>query len=192
MILIPDALWNSLLDEFARVAPTLERVAFLDGVREGDVAVVTTITIPAADLHPGFYDVSAEAMSQAGQHLRQYGLARIAQVHTHGGPDCFHSRHDDGNAYSQRPGSMSIVLPHHAAWRPGPTEGLVHVRRPSGWVPLHANEAATTIRRVPTLFDFRSPRWIASPIVTRETSQAVWRRLLRRAGWLWPSRSRRT
>jgi hypothetical protein len=191
VILIPDGLWASLLDEFARVPPTVERVAFLDGVREGDVAFVTTITIPDADLHPGFYDVSAEAMSQAGRHLREHGLARIAQVHTHGGSGCRHSGRDDDKAYSQRVGSVSIVLPHHAARRPGPTEGLVHVRFPDGWVPITPAETVTSIRIIPSLLDFRSPEWIASPIVTKETSVAVWRRLLRRANSWLPSQSRK-
>ncbi len=191
MILIPEGMWASLLDELARVSPMVERVAFLDGVRNGDVAVVTTVTIPDADLYPGFYDVSAEAMSQAGRHLREHGLARLAQVHTHGGSGCGHSGRDNDKAYSQRVGSVSIVLPHHASLRPGPTEGLVHVRRPQGWVPLASADAAISVRLVPQLLDFRSPEWIASPTVTKETSVAAWRRLRRRAKSWWPSRSRK-
>lgn len=190
MISIPDALWSQLLDEFARVDPAVERVAYLDGYRIGDDGVVTTVTIPDADLHPGYYDVSAAAMSQAGQHFRTYEMARLAQVHTHGGAGCHHSWRDDEAAYSQRSGSVSIVLPYHAARRPQPHEGIVHLREADGWTRLDVPQAASTVRLIPALLDFRSPKWIQSQTDTQAPSTGAWSRWMNRIALRFRSRSR--
>jgi hypothetical protein len=179
VIVIPEAIWDRLLDEFARTRGPVERVAFLDGVRSGDVGVVTTLTIPDAELSPGFYDVSAEAMSQAGAHLRQHAMARLAQVHTHGFDGCQHSSRDDAMAYSQREGATSIVLPHHAAHRPRPEHGAIHRRTEHGWIVLEPRAAAAAIHIVPSLLDFRRPQWIESPTATKAPSTGAWRRLMR-------------
>lgn len=181
MIAIPDLVWNQLLDEFARTPGPVERVAFLDGVRAGDTAVVTTLTIPDAELFPGYYDVSAEAMSQGGVHLRQYRLARIAQVHTHGLDGCHHSSRDDAMAYSQRDGAISIVLPYHAAQRPAPHDGAIHRKAGDRWIVIDPAEAAADVRVIPAVLDFRRPEWIASPTATKAPSMGVWRRL---TSWL--------
>jgi hypothetical protein len=176
---IPDQVWSELLDEFARTSGPVERVAFLDGVRSGDAAVVTTLTIPDAELFPGHYEVSAQAMSQAGAHLRQHRLARIAQVHTHGLDGCHHSSYDDEMAYSQRDGAISIVLPQHAAYRPAPHDGAIHRKSGDRWIVLDPAEAATEVRVIPAFLDFRRPEWIASPTATKAPSTGVWRRLTR-------------
>ena len=179
MIVIPDLLWDRLLDEFARTNGPVERVAFLDGVRAGTTAVVTTLTIPDADLTPGYYETSAKAMSQAGAHLRQHRLARIAQVHTHGAGGCHHSSYDDEMAYSKRDGAISIVLPHHAAHRPAPHDGAIHRKAGDRWVILDPAEAAAEVHVLPALLDFRRPEWIASPTATKAPSTGAWHRLTR-------------
>lgn len=166
VIWIPETLWEQLLDEFRRVGKTVERVAYLDGFRVGNDGVVTTVTIPDAELHPGYFSVTAQAMSQAGQHLRTYGMARLAQVHTHGGANCAHSSRDDDAAYSQRPGSVSIVLPFHGASRPAPTGGALHTRQEGGWISLDAVQAPVACQLVPSLLDFRSPKWTKSRTAT--------------------------
>lgn len=156
MIILPEALWASLLDAFAACPEGVERVGFLDGLILGETAVVTTIVVPNAALHWGYYDVPAEAMSQAGQHFRRFGLARIAQVHTHGDANCRHSRRDDAKAYSQREGAVSIVLPYHAMRRPAPSDGTMHVRTARGWMPLSRSKAIQAVLVVPAFLDFRS------------------------------------
>lgn len=183
MILVPEAAWARVLDGFAETIDGVERVAFLDGVRASEIAVVTTVTFPDAVLLPGTYDVSAEAMSRAGRHLRQHELTRLAQVHTHGGADCRHSPRDDEMAYTERAGAVSIVLPYHAALRPGPTEGLVHVRTENDWCPLDPEAAHLAVGVLPSTVDQRTVQWLASPTVTKERSMAYWhrfKRLLRR------------
>jgi len=175
-LLIPDALWERLLDEFARHDPAVERVGFLDGIRIpaaehgfGDagnrgetatgwgapIAVATTLVLPRAQLTPGWYRIGAAAMSAAGAHLRTFGPARLAQVHTHGNADTRHSPMDDSRAYSQRPGALSIVLPHHAQHRPAPSQGGVHVREVDGWRRVPPATAGRLIRLVPTILDQR-------------------------------------
>lgn len=181
MILIPDSIWNHLLDAFAAAPPGVERVAFLDGVRSVDTGVVTTLAVPDADLHPGWYDVSAEAMSNAGRHLREHRLARLAQVHTHGTRGCGHSARDDRNAYSQRENALSIVLPLHASRRPVPHDGTIHLRTPYEWKALTAEEALAAVRLVPSFIDLRSTAWTTSRTDMKEPSTGGWHRLMRRA-----------
>jgi hypothetical protein len=191
VISIPDFLWERLLDEFARLNDPVERVAYLDGFRVGDQKVVTTVTIPDAELHAGYYDVTSAAMSQAGQHFRTYGLARLGQVHTHGGPGCGHSTRDDEAAYSQRIGSVSIVLPYHGQHRPHPTDGSVHIRRHEGWVALDTSQADAAVRLLPSLLDFRSQKWTVSSIATPEPSGTGLFQWIKRTVHRWWSRSRR-
>lgn len=179
MILVPELVWERLLDEFARTVPGVERVAYLDGIRTDEIGVVTMLTIPDADLYPGYFDVSAEAMSQAGTHLRHHELARLVQVHTHGLGGCHHSPRDDAMAYSQREGATSIVLPLHAARRPTPLDGVVHQRDEEHWRALDPGHAAEAVRIIPSILDFRSAKWTESPTATRAPSTGVWHRLMR-------------
>jgi hypothetical protein len=179
VIVIPENAWEAMLDGFAETIANVERIAFLDGIRTAGQAVVTTVVFPDAVLMPGTYDVSAEAMSAAGHHMRQHQLARLAQVHTHGGPGCGHSGRDDDMAYTQREGAISIVLPDHAIARPRPLDGTVHLRTAAGWTPLDASEAEQAVGLVPSVIDQRSHEWIVSPIVTSTPSMGGWRRLAR-------------
>lgn len=154
-LVLSEHLWRDVLDAFARQAPGLERVAFIDGFRVGDAAIATTATVPNADCHPHRYSVDADAMHEAGAHLQAFGMVRLAQVHTHGDNDLCHSRWDDARAYSQQDGAVSIVLPEHARTRPRPTDGAVHLRGPAGWRRLTPEEADAQVLLVPSMLDFR-------------------------------------
>lgn len=158
MLLISEILWSRMLDELEHAPRDVERVAYLDGVRLGDVATVTTVTIPNATLRRGNYHVGAGAIAESGHALRRNGLVRLAQVHTHPTEWVDHSPTDDEMAYSQRAGSISIVLPYHAHRRPDPGSGGVHVRDRSGWRRLSPEDAGVLVRLVPSVLDFRSPR----------------------------------
>jgi hypothetical protein len=182
VIVLPEQIWTALLDEFSRMSERNERVAFLDGVRVGDKGIVTTLTLPDADLDPEFYEISADAMSQAGQHLREHRLARLAQVHTHGGLMTAHSPFDDQLAYAQMTGAVSIVLPQHARFRPSPLEGTVHLKTETHWEALNASEAADFIQLVPSQLDFRRPEWTMFPTDTKEPSTGFLRRLRKLLG----------
>lgn len=163
MLFIPDSLWAKLLDTFDESPRDVERVAYLDGLRLRDgEGVVTTVVVPDATLNAGWYQVSADAVMQAGSHMFTHGLVRLAQVHTHPTDWVDHSSTDDRIAYSQRPGAISIVLPDHARRRPRPADGGVHVRTSSGWRRLSASAAADTVGLVPSFLDFRptaTKRW---------------------------------
>jgi hypothetical protein len=93
-------------------------VCYFDGIRLGDDGVVLTLTIPNAKLFPDHFEVSPDAMSQAGKHLRRFQMKRLLQVHTHPSDWVGHSAWDDAKAYSQMAGALSVVLPSHARARP--------------------------------------------------------------------------
>lgn len=155
MIWVSELSWEVLLDAFRRPRRRVERVAFLDGVAEAGHSVVTTVTVPNAHLAARYYDVSAEAMTEAAAQLRRNDLVRLAQVHTHGGHRLDHSPRDDAMAYSQKQGAISIVLPDHARHRPRLAQSAVHVREDGRWRRLDADEASLRIRIVPSLVDLR-------------------------------------
>jgi len=134
----------------------LERVAYIDGVAASDdMSVATTLVFPNAKLNERHFEVSAEAMSQAGRHFRAYHLQRLAQVHTHPGDWVDHSQYDDEMAYSQHRGAVSIVMPNHASCRPALSGCGVHVREDGGWRMLAQSEISSYVSVVPAQFDFR-------------------------------------
>jgi hypothetical protein len=164
----------------------VERVAFLDGYRRDDLGVVTTVTIPQATCEPSYYTVSADKMHEAGLHLRKYSMVRLAQVHSHGNDCLQHSWRDDRMAYSQRAGAISIVLPRHGSGRPGPLDGLVHIREVDHWRPLSSAEAASLVLSVPSLLDHREEEtWSGSPPATRAPLAGVWAGLMKLVRPLW-------
>jgi len=156
MIVVSDLFWGVLLDNFAWPKSRLERVAYIDGVAASDdLSVATTLVFPNAKLYERHFEVTAEAMSQAGRHFRAYHLQRVAQVHTHPGDWVDHSQYDDEMAYSQHLGAVSIVMPNHARSRPALSNCGVHVREEQGWRMLAQSEISSYISLVPGLLDFR-------------------------------------
>lgn len=201
-VLIPEGIWRTLLDELARHAPDVERVAYLDGflvdhsgypaptqsqsaqTQAVQHAVVTALVLPDAELAPGNYRVKAEAMSQAGGHLLRLRMTRLVQVHTHGNGWVDHSPTDDARAYSQRSGALSIVVPHHGRRRPDPAECGVHVRTERGWQRLAHAELADHIQIVPSTYDYRDPACLT------ESSTPRLGTFSRLTGWLMGARRR--
>jgi hypothetical protein len=156
MIILPDHLWTLLLKQFQRTRRRVEQVAYLDGIALDDrLMVVTTLVFPNADLHPRHFTVAAAAMSEAGQHFRQFGLQRLAQVHTHPKDWVDHSDFDDSMAYSQHPGALSIVVPHHGKDHPALYACGIHLRTERDWVRLQGDQISDHIRVVPGFLDFR-------------------------------------
>lgn len=188
-----------MLKELARERPGVERVAYLDGVRLGTAdsasedglelvhetpAVVTTVTIPDAVLHPGWFRVPAESMRAAGKHLRDLRLMRLAQVHTHGGSWVGHSGTDDDDSYSQRVGAVSIVLPQHANDQQQLDGAGIHVRDRDAWRQLAQAEVARAIQFIPELIDLREDTCLDWATGTPVTPAALFDQQLRR----WPAR----
>ena len=207
MLYIPDGLWQQMLHELSRHDPRVERVAYLDGARLGwpesteddghrlvsaVASVATTVSIPDAELDPRWFNVSPDAMRAAAHHLREHRLTRLAQVHTHGDTWVGHSDADDHEAYSQRVGSLSIVLSCHGRLQHELDGAGVHVRDRTSWRQLSSREIAEAIRFVPTLVDLREMSCLDLAIDTPETlagssDQPHARRLAR-----WWSKFRRT
>jgi hypothetical protein len=159
VIVLPDTLWRRMLDVFAQKRKDHEQVAYLDGyVCTDALGVVTTLTFPLARSQVLHFVVTADGMSAAGKHLRRHRMRRLAQVHTHPAEWTGHSPFDDENAYSQRPGAVSIVLPRYARDRPSPLESGVHLRTDQGWTELDAAAAGAFIHVVPGEVNLRGRR----------------------------------
>lgn len=155
MIILSELLWDTLLEEFRWPRTDVERVAYIDGFEFEEMGIATTLTFPEARLYPRHYSVSGNAMSEAGKHFRAYGMQRLAQVHTHPGRDARHSEFDDGNAYSQMNGAISIVIPYHGRRRPAVFDCGVHLRSDAGWSKLCLKEVTKLFQVVPGCLDFR-------------------------------------
>ena len=155
MLLVPEALWESLIDLFQETRRRVEQVAYLDGVESTVTRIVTTITIPNGALREQSYRVPPDAMSEAGKHLRKHGLVRLAQVHTHPGSWVGHSPEDDRRAYSQERGAMSIVLPNYGRGEAMLADIGFHVREADAWTRLSETELPARFSFVPSLIDFR-------------------------------------
>ena len=175
MIVVPDNLWERLLDLLLEPQGHVERVGFIDGIIAGDVAVATTVVVPDARLAAGFYNVSAEQMSEAGKHLRRHRLQRLAQVHTHEASWTGHSERDDRLAYSHDDGAVSVVVPFHARQRTPIIDCGVHVYRNGSWHELSPAERAKVLRVVPQALNFRA----VPPAASSERRLARWLRRLR-------------
>ncbi len=204
MLYIPDPLWRQMLAQLARHHHSLERVAYLDGFRLGAIdaaqddgavavrqtaVVVTTITIPNAELHPGWFRVAADDMRAAGRHLRTLGMTRLAQVHTHGTHYVDHSPTDDSETYSQRVGAVSIVLPNHGADQQHLRGAGIHVRDRTGWRRLSPEDDIVTF--VPDLIDLREAACLDSATDTPATPAASSAQPPRPSRGRWWSRFRR-
>lgn len=155
MITIPDYFWERMLDEFALRKKGVEQVCYFDGIRSGEDGVVVALTLPQAKLFSDHFEVSPDAMSQAGKHLRRFQVKRLMQIHTHPGAWVGHSPWDDAKAYSQLDGALSLVLPNHARARPRFEDAGVHIRTHRGWEQLTKQRTAEMVRIVPSYMDFR-------------------------------------
>jgi hypothetical protein len=175
VIVVADTLWERLLDLLLKSQGPVERVGFVDGIVVGEVMVATTVVVPDATLAAGYYDVSAEQMSEAGKHLRRYRLQRLVQVHTHAGTWTGHSERDDRLAYSHDDGAVSVVVPFHARQRTPITDCGVHVCRHGSWHELSPAETAKLLRVVPGALNFRP----VPDAATSESWLARWLRGLR-------------
>ena len=121
--------------------------------------VAVTVTVPDAVLRPQNYIVPAEAISEAGRHLRAERMMRVAQVHTHGDDWVEHSPTDDDRAYSQREGAISIVVPFHGSRRPTVAECGIHLRTPSGWRRSDGATVDAVVQVIPSKLDHRKAIW---------------------------------
>lgn len=175
--MIGENLWERVLDLLLEPAGSVERVGFIDGVVTSGISVATTVVVPNASLHGGFYDVSADAMSQAGKHMRRHGLQRIAQVHTHERAWVGHSNRDDTLAYSREDGAISIVVPHHGRQRTPLVACGIHVCEARRWRQLDQPEIDEFFRIVPSELNFRRPAALPS-------TRRLRRLRLPRPGWM--------
>lgn len=63
MIIVPDSFWAAMLDAFDQERPAVEQVCYFDGpISPNGDSVVSTLTLPNAQLMSGQFSVSADAM----------------------------------------------------------------------------------------------------------------------------------
>jgi hypothetical protein len=115
-------------------------------------------------------------MSEAGKHLREFGLRRLAQVHTHPNAWTGHSDVDDDRAYSQIPGATSIVLPDYGRRTGKLNSAGVHYRTETCWRELTPDEIREVVRVVPSNFDFRKTN--EQDAHFRSSRRYPWRQIL--------------
>ena len=157
MITIPECFWSRMLDEFSKDKRRVEQVCYFDGVMLDTSGVVTTLTFPRADNHAGRFNVSAEAMSEAGKHLRQHCLRRLAQVHTH--PAEYGRGIPPGTTSWRTRKCRAQFHRTTAVWpvRPSLQDAGCHLRMDGGWRQLRPDELAEYLRVIPS-FLISGPR----------------------------------
>lgn len=134
----------------------VEAAVLWAGVVAAEMAIVTTLVMPALYQTSGNYTMRRESLRRMGRLLNRQGLTVLAQVHTHPGEWVGHSRYDDAHAYSQRDGALSLVWPHYGASLPHTLGGIgVHERRTGRWIQLQPDEACKRVRIVDSLTDLR-------------------------------------
>lgn len=128
---------------------------------DGD-AIVATVLHPDADRAPGWYEQRDGATwDELYMFGYRHGMYYLLQLHTHP-PGCStrHSPRDDGGAFSDRLGFVSIVIPDFAArgvdlHHPRVT---VHERTSDGWRVWPGPEALERLVVVPSAVDLQRDR----------------------------------
>ncbi len=157
-LIIPAVIWSSATATLHDCPHDRERALFLDGPRpaEGAPAVATTLVLPHITHSRGHYEITPGDMSRAGRHLRELGLIRLAQMHSHPGGGTGHSEHDDAMAFSRRDGAISIVVPHYGACAPGLADCGIHSCQDGEWQEIGVTAVARYVQVVPSVLDFRA------------------------------------
>ena len=157
-LMIPADLWRAATGTLHDRPHDRERVLFLDGPRpaDGAWAAATTLVLPNAAHTRGHYEISAREMSRAGRHLRQFGLLRLAQMHSHPQDWTGHSEFDDEMSFSHRDGALSIVVPHYGACSPGLADCGVHLCHDGQWQQIAPGDLSEHVGIVPSVLDFRA------------------------------------
>lgn len=156
-LMIPADLWRAATATLHDRPHDRERVLFLDGPRpaDGAQAAATTLVLPRYTHTRGNYGISAEEMSRAGRHLRQFGLIRLVQMHSHPSEWTGHSAYDDKMSFSHRDGAISIVVPNYGACAPGLADCGVHICLDGEWQQITPADLAEHVTIVPSVLDFR-------------------------------------
>lgn len=148
----------------SRTVELLGQSAGPDGRHEGivlwagrtvgdDRTVVCPIEVPA-DTGWGHVQVSARTVGDVGRTIRKYGLALVAQVHSHPGDDIRHSDGDDDLIVMMHEGMWSLVVPRYGRGGLQRSSLGVHQRQNGQWVavtnPSETFVVVPDLIRVPT------------------------------------------
>jgi hypothetical protein len=104
---------QAALREFKGADGPHEGIVFWAGRRDGEDHLIATAVIPRARHGFGFVHVSANDVGAAANRARRFGLALLAQVHSHPGVDTRHSDGDDDLVLMPYEGMFSLVSAHY-------------------------------------------------------------------------------
>lgn len=152
-LIIPEPVARQIEEILSRDRRNVEQILFLEGILADDAAIAISVTVPDANLYPGRYSVTPEAISECAQHPLSLGLRRVAQLHTHPGPGVDHSNYDDANAYSFIDGAISIVVPFYGTRGFDPKFCGVHLCENGRWNRTY--EPQLHVQIAPILKDYR-------------------------------------
>lgn len=128
-----------------RTLHLLQRPGGVSGPHEGivlwagrstgqDRLAVAPVAVPA-HTGAGHVRVDAQTVGRAGRTIRAYGLALVAQVHSHPGDDTRHSDGDDTLIVMTHEGMWSLICGHYGAIETNSLQHLgVHQRQGGRWV----------------------------------------------------------
>ena len=157
------AITQSAVDATAALLPSYrgpdgdhEGIVFLAGYEMSDVTLFTTAIAPDADHGWGHVICSEEVVGATARAARAYGLAVLAQVHTHGGDWTEHSRGDDSLIVMPFEGMLSLIAPHYGRFGLLPLHGLgVHQYQDGEWVAIAESSTRERFHVVPDRLDLR-------------------------------------
>lgn len=138
--------WRSLIAELCHRGECChEAGAFLLGVREGDLRIVTDIVF-YDELDPAAYQTGvcvlhAPAFAKLWASCRARALTVVGDVHTHPG-GAFQSEADRTNPMVAREGHIAIIVPNFATGRPNRASlGIFEYRGDHAWTDMSGTSA---------------------------------------------------
>jgi hypothetical protein len=136
-----------------------EEVAFLAGYFIGDsIGIVTTALLPYSEHHMVACSVPLDVTAKCFEFMKRKHQSIFAQIHTHPGRGCFHSKVDDDWSVCDLPGFISIVVPcfgRYGVNRIFSGDAKIFERMEDGdWRKLGAEEVQCRFQIIPASFLF--------------------------------------
>lgn len=132
-----------------------EGIVYWAGIEQDTHCSILMALAPTARTSPNHYVTTPEANARAISTAREYGLAIVAQVHSHPGADVRHSVTDHKQAFMPFEGFYSVVVPFYATGEFNPLrcgwyryEGGAFREKGADWV-------RQSVRLQPTSVDLR-------------------------------------
>ena len=128
-----------------------EGLVFWLGHRAGKTSYVLRAAVPRCEHEWARVMVAEDAVGELARAARPYGMAIVAQVHSHGGDDTRHSDGDDSLILMPFEGMFSVVVGHYGAGGMTLKSGLgLHEYQDRTWVRIESH-CTDALHIVPSL-----------------------------------------